>query len=192
MTTPTEEPISLAEAKRHLRVDINDDDVLITMLITAVREYVEEHILRRALISQTWDYYLDAFPAKDELVIPMPPLQSVTSISYTDENDVTTTFSATNYAVDTVSEPGRVKLKANASWPSVSLAPVNGVVTRFVAGYDAAAAVPQMIKQAMLLTIADLYENRESIVVGTIVQSIPLTAKLLLWPFRIVGWPGAE
>lgn len=190
ITAPAEEPISIAEVKRHLRVDIEDDDVLIMQLITAVRTHVEQHILRRALVTQTWDYYLDAFPASNQIVIPMPSLQSVTSISYTDANDVTSTLDASSYVVDTVNEPGRVMLKASASWPSTTLAPLNGVAIRFVAGYGLAAAVPQMIKQAILLTIGDLYENRENIVVGTIVTELPIGAKLLLWPYRVLTWAG--
>lgn len=99
---PAEEPITLEEAKSHLRVDIEDDDNLILNLITAARQKAES-ILKRALITQTWIYYPDDFPDKDYIELPMPPLQSVSSVTYTDYNGAVTIFgSATVQASGTI------------------------------------------------------------------------------------------
>jgi uncharacterized phiE125 gp8 family phage protein len=160
VTGPVEEPIDLQEAKDHLRVDITADDALIGRQITAVRQVVEK-MYDIALVNQTWDMYLNAFPG-GHIEIPIWPLSSVTSVKYTDIDSVESTYSSANYIVDTVSRPGQIVLKTSASWPGDSLIEVNGVVVRFIAGYGATAAtVPYPVKQAILLLLGDLYENRE-------------------------------
>jgi len=187
ITGPTIEPVSLAEAKLHLRVDVSDDDALIDGLIVAAREKAE-NILRRALITQTWDLHQDGFPSGNELKLPFPPLQDITTIKYTDKDGNESTFDEANYIVDTASEPGRVFLDYGKSWPSVTLQPADGVVTTFVCGYgDAATDVPQVIKQAMLLTIGEWYENRENAISARLAE-IPSAAKNLLQPIRVFGW----
>jgi uncharacterized phiE125 gp8 family phage protein len=186
VTAAAIEPVTLAEAKDQLRVDITDDDVLIAGLIVVAREFAEA-ITRRALITQTWDYIMDAFPAGDRLALPLAPLQSVTSITYVDDEDASDTVSSADYQVDTDSEPGRIVLKSTATWPSVTLRAANGVTVRFVAGYgDDVEDVPQKIRQAMLLMVGHWYENREDTVGVGNVQRIPMGAEWLLWPERVL------
>lgn len=187
ITPPTEEPVSLEEAKLHLRVDISDDDALIGGLIQAARERAED-ILRRALITQTWELTLDRFPSGNELELPFPPLQSVASIKYTDSDGDEAEFSSDDYIVDTAEEPGKVILAYGSNWPSVTLYPTGAVKVRFVAGYGEATAVPQTFKQAILLMAGEWYENRENAVQQRMAE-IPLAAKNLLWPRRVLGWP---
>jgi uncharacterized phiE125 gp8 family phage protein len=110
ITAPAAEPVSTSEAKSHLRVDTTADDTYIGTLITVARQNVESH-LRRALISQTWEVVLDAFPA-GVIRLPKPPLASVTSIKYTDDEGNESTYSSANYVVDSDTEPGRVVLKS--------------------------------------------------------------------------------
>lgn len=183
-TAPASEPITLAEGKLHLRVDHTADDSLITALITVARERVED-ITRRALISQTWDLKLDAWPVLSELRIPLPPLLSVTSVKYLDKDGIESTMPSTDYIVDTASEPGRIVLAWAKSWPeTTTLYPVNPITVRFVAGYGAAGSdVPQAIRQAMLLMIGEWYENRENAGEARL-QQISLSAEALLWPYR--------
>ena len=116
ITAPATEPVTSTEAKSHLRVDTTADDTLIGTLITAARQHVEAH-LRRALITQTWELVTDAFPVGDVLRLPLPPLVSVTSIKYTDEDGAESTFSSGLYVVDTDSTKGRVVLKNGETWP---------------------------------------------------------------------------
>lgn len=184
VTGPAIEPIALAEAKLHLRVDDTADDNLITALITVARERVE-HITRRALITQTWDLKLEDWPSGDELRIPLPPLQSVTSVKYLDQDGAESTMDSADYIVDTASEPGRIVLAWDATWPSsTTLYPANPITVRFVAGYgDAGSDVPQAIRQAMLLMIGEWYENRENAGEARL-QQISLSAEALLWPYR--------
>lgn len=89
---PSIEPVSLAEAKAHLRVEVNDENSLIQTLITAARQYVET-ATRRALLQQTWDDKLDAFPC-GAIVLPLSPVTSVTSITYLDTAGVSQTWSS--------------------------------------------------------------------------------------------------
>lgn len=185
-TAPTTEPVTTAEAKTHLRVTTSDDDTYIGTLITVARRHVET-ITGRALINQTWDYFLDNFPPGDKIVIPLPRLSSVTSVKYTDKDNVQTTLAASKYIVDTNNEPGQIVLAYGESWPTFTQKPINAVEIRFVAGYGSGAAnVPEGIKQAMLLLIAHWYENREPVNIGNIVTEIPETINALLWPYRIM------
>lgn len=187
-TAPATEPVSTAEAKSQLRVDVSDDDTLIGTYVTAARQWVE-HLLRRALITQTWDLFLDEWPAGGVITVPLPPLQSVSGIYYTADGSAEATWSSGNYLVDAKSEPGRVLLQRTASWPSDTLEDANGVRVRFVAGYGAAAAVPQPIKQAILLLVGHYYENREAVVIGgAIPKEVPLAAQALLSPYRVYRW----
>lgn len=187
ITPPAKEPVSLEEAKLHLRVDISDDDALISGLVQAARERAED-ILRRALITQTWELTLDRFPSGNELELPLPPLQSVASIKYTNSDGNENEFSSDDYVVDTAEEPGKVVLAYGSTWPSVTLYPTGAVKVRFIAGYGEAVAVPQTFKQAILLMAGEWYENRENAVQQRMVE-IPLAAKNLLWPRRVLGWP---
>jgi uncharacterized phiE125 gp8 family phage protein len=189
-TGPTVEPITLADAKVHLKVDSTDDDDLINALIGTAREMAETK-LGRVLITQTWNWVMDRFPGSRQVVLPLPPLQSVVSIKYKDAAGEDQTIDAGDYIVDTAPEPGRVVLAKNASWPSAELYPASAVTFQYKAGYgDAASNVPGPIKQACLLMIGEWYENRENVAdikrVGP--DSIPLGASNLLWPYRIMRW----
>lgn len=164
---PAEEPISLGEAKPCLRVDFNDDDVLINRLITAARQYCED-FQRRAYITQTWELWLDAWPDKDYITIPRPPLQSVTFVKYYGADNKEYTLPTTDYFVDDKNEPGRVVLAYGKSWPSTTLRPANAVMVQFIAGYGTADKVPEKIKQAMYLLIGHWYEHREAVLTGSI------------------------
>lgn len=190
VTAPTVYPVTLQVAKNHLRVDndIIEDDALIMGLIAAATEYAET-FTRRALISQTWDYKRDAFPNGDGFYLPLPALQSVTSITYTDSDGTSQTFSSSKYIVDTDSKPGRIALAYQQSWP-VTRNIINAVTTRFVAGYgDDPADVPESIRLAMLLMIGHWYENRESVAAlpsGMTFTECPESAKALMWQHRVL------
>lgn len=184
---PAEEPITLTEAKAHLRVDFTDDDGYITALITAARMITEERT-NRALITQTWDYVLDCFPPNLIIKLPKAKLQSVTSIDYTDMNGVTSTFDSANYIVDADSVPGRISLGYNKLWPTTILQPISAVNIRFVAGYGNAATVPQPLIQAMYYLISQWYEQREPVVLSrSQLMPVPLTFDLLIGPYRVVS-----
>lgn len=181
-TAPTVEPVSLMEAQEHLRLDSDDDAGLVSRLITTAREYCESY-QSRAYITQTWYLYLDAWP--DYIKVPLPPLQSVTSIKYYDTSNTESTFSASNYYVDTNSTPGRIVLGYGKTWPSTTLRSANGICVEFVCGYGATpSTVPQSFIQAMLLLIGHWYENREASSEKALID-VPLAVDSLLWTERV-------
>lgn len=186
VTGPTSEPVTLAEAKLHLRVDIDTDDDLIDGLLVAAREYVERVCRPQlALITQTWMLVRDSLPGATVELRPYP-LQSVSAIVITDQDGGETTVSAASYLVDTHSEPGRVRLKSTASWPAVTLQELNGFQVTFVAGFGSDGSdVPRQIHMAMLLLVGHWYENREpQIVTGAVPASLAFTVQALLAPWR--------
>lgn len=186
ITAPTVEPVTLAEAKLHSRIDVTDDDALVTAQIVAARMYCEQWT-RLALVTQTWEAVLNDWPLGREYVLPLAPLASVVSVKYTNDAGVEATMAATDYLVDTARKPGRMVLRTAASWPSVTLQEASGIKIRFTAGYGAtAAAVPQPLRQGMLLLIGTWYENREAMafVVGMPTE-IPHTVQALWRPYQV-------
>jgi uncharacterized phiE125 gp8 family phage protein len=182
VTPPEVEPVTLAEAKAHLRLDTNTDDAYVSALITAARERVEL-FLRRALITQEFEYTIDCFTA-GEIDLPRPPLQSIEWIKYIDTAGTLQTLPAENYVSDVSSnEIARIALAWNHFWP-IARSSINAVVIRFVAGYgDSTEDVPQAIRHGILIEIANLYENREDLVVGQTVEMMSVSERLL-WPYR--------
>lgn len=184
VTAPPVEPISLQEAKDHLRVDTTDEDALIDALIMAARQHTEKY-LARALITQTWDWNLPCFPREFE--VPYPPLQSVTSIKYYDGDNVQQTLSSSVYEVNTASTGGLIREAIGQTWPA-HYTRYDAITVRFVAGYgDGVGDVPWPIKAAMLLFVAHLWCNRE-LATDRPQQEVPfgycdLLAPYVIWKF---------
>ncbi|MCB1567832.1 MAG: hypothetical protein KDI69_03305 [Xanthomonadales bacterium] len=186
VTAPSGDVITTDEAKDHVEEVTAANDTKIAAMVAAAVARLDgrDGILGRALLSQTWDMKLDAFPDEDEISIPLPPLQSVTSISYVDGNGDTQTMSTDDYVVDTATQPGVVALAYSKSWP-VARSQRNAVTIRFVAGYGAAGAVPAPIKHAILLMVGEMFENREDSIVG--LSYAPTRAvDQLLFPYRVL------
>jgi uncharacterized phiE125 gp8 family phage protein len=186
ITPPEVEPVTLEEAKAHLRLNDDSDDAYVSALITAARERVEL-FLRRALITKAFECALDSFPANQVIDLPRPPLQSVESIQYVDTAGTVQTLAPDDYVVDaSSSEIGRVALAWNRFWP-ITRSSINSILIQFTAGYgDAAEDVPQTIRQGILIEISNLYENREDVVVGQNISMLSLSERLL-WPYRALS-----
>ncbi|AMU86674.1 head-tail connector protein [Dehalococcoides mccartyi] len=175
ITPPASEPVSLSEAKLHLRVDTSADDTYISNLITAARQYLESVALQKTLGTQTLEYVLSQFPC-GEIQIPRPPLQSITSIKYTDSEGVEHTIDSGDYIVNTDCSPGLVVPAYGSDWPSNSLIPSGGIRIRYQAGYT---TVPEMFKHAIKLLIGHWYENRGTVSFGSIPSNIQFTINAL-------------
>lgn len=157
-TGPTIEPVTLAEAKLHLRVDVADDDTLITSLIKAARESCEM-TEGRAYLEQSITAKLDVF--EDLILLPRPPLISITSIKYLDLDGVQQTLATSYYDTDIISEPGIITLAYNQNWPNTRDVH-HAIEIIYKAGYGSAvAAVPERVKSAMKLLLTYFYENRQ-------------------------------
>jgi len=198
---PTTEPITLGEAKDHLRVQNNSDNTYITSLITSSRQEVEEYT-GLAIINQTWTGYLDRFPNIDnnhwfdgiiqapinlntkasEIEIPKRPLQSITHIKTYSDDDVATIISTNDYQVTTYNAPnpkkGKITLRDGKLWPSFTRN-ADGVEIKFIAGYGSASDVPEALKQAIKIIVAYRYCNRED-------SSMPRQVQYLLNSYREV------
>lgn len=162
-------------------------DPLLNVLIASARATAEQY-LHRLLVAQTLDAYFDEFPNKAPYEFVLPPLATVTSITYVDTDGATQTLDASVYSVDAKSKPARISRAYDQSWPDTRVQN-NAVTIRFVAGYGAAAAVPQCIKQWMMVRIATAWENRHALVIGTsgMVELPPAFVDGLLDSERVYG-----
>jgi len=163
ITPPSLTPVTLDEAKAHLRVLHDDDNTYITYLIEAATEQAEE-ITSRQFVEATWELYVDGFSESIELA--KSPLIAVDKIEYIpDGSDTFVLLDASLYRVDDISEPAVVYKNRNVNYPSVADQESSVKIT-FRSGY--VSGVPTALKQWMLIRIATMYENREEIVIGTI------------------------
>jgi uncharacterized phiE125 gp8 family phage protein len=183
LSAPTVEPITLSEAKAHLRVDASSEDTLIQSLILASRLHIEA-ALDIALITQTWRLRLDRWPRARSLNLPLSPVRSLTAVRVFDVDDDSETVANTAFILDGTANPARLVLSGSSSLPVPGRA-ANGIEIDFVAGYgDAPEDVPQSIRQAVLLLIAHWYENREPVEIGATATVIPGAVSELLSPYR--------
>ncbi len=163
LTPPTVEPITVAEAKNHLRIDadITQDDTLIALLIGAARRFAEMKT-GRSFITQQWRRTLDAFPCYGgAVVLERGPVQAITSVSYQDMTGAWQVMPAEDYVADIAGSPERIALAFGRIWP-IALPQLASVRVDYRAGFgDDAAAVPEGIRQWMLLRLTTLYEHRE-------------------------------
>jgi len=166
---------------------IIEDDLLDEQISSARQEI--EGLTRRKLITQTWDYYLQAFPFKNYFKVPFGNLQTVSYLKYTDsDGTITTMTEGTDYIVETNGEGcGRIVLPYSVSWPSFTAYPSNPIVLRFVCGWADADEVPKMLKSAIKLIGTDLYENREGQMWGIAGSNYQdnKTLKRLLAPYTL-------
>lgn len=203
---PSGEPVLLADARNHLRVDadLTSDDTLITLLIGAARRYAESYT-GRSFITQKWRLILDSFPGPSLMGVPigqpfsMPahavqfergPVQSVDSIVYLDMGGVQqtiTTPAAPDYAIDLSGPVPRMTPGFGRIWP-IPLPQIGSVQINYTAGYGSNASdVPEGIRQWILLRVATLYEHREEVAAMQRGQIHPLPfVDSLLDPYRVV------
>lgn len=188
ITAPAIEPISVSEARTHLKLK-PDDEILddeIVSIISVAREKIENET-RRALITQTWEAVSAKFPWSSDcpIELELPPLQSVTSVKYLDIDGVEQTWNPSLYQVNTKSTPGLILPVFGEAYPETGDV-INAVIIEFVAGYgDEAKDVPSPLRHAMKLIIGELFVRREEAIVGAAITTIPVSASNLISPYVI-------
>ena len=181
---PAAEPISLAEAKAHLRVDASDEDALLNALIVAARMFIERN-LGLALITQGWSYFLDFWPRSCCVTLPISPVEAVSAVKVHDGAGGFVDLDADAYAIDVLSQPARLVLRSAV--PAVASRELNAFEIALTAGYgDEASDVPAPIRHALTLLVAHWFERREPVVLGVAPQEVPATIAGLLLPYRRV------
>lgn len=182
LAAPAVEPVTLAEAKAHLRVDASNEDVLIGSLLLTSRLHIEA-ALGLAMITQSWRLYLDRWPLGDTVELPLAPLQSVTAARVKTSAIVTETLAPTSDLVDLASRPPRLVWNS-AVRPDPGVA-ANGIEIDFTAGFGAdGASVPAPLKHAIIMLTAHWYEHRDPVEVGANDARIPDAVSDLIQPFR--------
>lgn len=165
-----------------------EDDLLELLIAAATLELDgpgEQNWLGRALCTQTLEYRIDRFPER-RIVLPLPPLRSVTSIKYVDGDGVLQTMDPADYVAfnaagsppEIVQGPGYVEPSFDSCWPATRAVP-EAVRVRFEAGYGAPSDVPSLIKIWLLMRLGTLYENREQVIVGASVAETPFINAML-------------
>lgn len=186
------EPVTLNEAKSHLRIEssFTDDDTYINTLISVSRNICENYVGFLLAHNTKLYYYLDEFPVNEVIYMYGVSVIDSTSvsISYYDKDDAATTLSSDLYNIDSESIPTRIFLKENTSFPSTSNNIPSNIRVTFPAGPSTSLELPRSLYQAILLTIGHLYENRQNVVVGDgRPYEVPQTAEYLMNPFRVIS-----
>lgn len=176
---PIAEPITLAEAKLHLRVDDTADDTLIAAQLSAARESAEQY-LNIAIAEQTWEVALDGFPLHAAIELPGGAVSSIVSVTYANAVGTDTVISASGYALNNYGSPSWLIPAYGTNW-AASYATPNAIRVRYIVG---GGVLSPSIRAAILLTLGHLYAQREDSS-AVPVSAIPMGARALLQPFRI-------
>ena len=163
---PVVEPVTITDAKAHLRVDTDADNTYIMGLVAAARAWVEEY-LDRSLVHTQWTMRLDGFPPNglDNLELPRPPMATASAVSavaitYTTETGAVVVFPSHEYRVDRNSTPGAISPLYEQAWP-VHRRDDNSVTITWWGGYgEDGTKVPKVVRAAILMLVAYWYERR--------------------------------
>ena len=178
---PASEPLSLAEAKAHLRLDTADEDDLVTALIIAARQIVEKHT-GLALLTQTWRIVADSWPALPPVRLPLRPFASLAAVRVFDQANVATLLAPATYFVDAQPYAARLQFANTPPAPGRAIA---GIELDVVAGFGAApATVPEPLRLAIRMLVAHWFEARGDAAGDASPRQIPVVVEALLQPFR--------
>ena len=182
ITAATSYPVSLTEAKSHLKVDTTADDTYITSIIKAATQLSEEYT-NRFFIDTVIEQTCSDFAQLQTLF--KSKVSAVAHVKYYDSDNSLQTLSATIYDTQLKYEPSQIQLADDKSFPEITKRN-DAVVARYTVGYGASASdVPEIIKQAILLTIGNFYQNRNSVVIGRIATELPMNVKWLLDTYKV-------
>lgn len=181
---PATEPVSVAEAKAHLRIDGDAEDVLLASLVITSRLHIEA-ALGLALITQGWKLLLDRYPDDGAIVLPLTPVAGVTSFSVATGDGARQLLRPAAYEIDLASRPARIVRAVAGFWPPPATRS-SGIEVAFTAGYGAQPTdVPEPIRRAILLLVAHWYEHRDPIEIGNAGARVPAMVSALVEPYMV-------
>lgn len=192
ITPPTFEPITLVQAKAHMRVEHTDDDAMIDAWITAARQWVEKYtgltLCETTLEAVFWQYP-DVY-----IELPKPPVIEIVSFKYTTSEGTDTTLATDQYTLDNGNSIApRVVPAYGVAWPGTRWQS-SSLRVRYRAGYARAGSptetnlIPQTLVSAVKLIVGHLNEHREAAIDGARVEELPLGVKWLCQPHRVEGF----
>lgn len=180
---PALEPVTVAEAKAHLRLDGTAEDALIQSLITTARLHIES-ALGLSLMTQTWAWFLDRWFRRPRISLPLRPVQSIESIRIWSQDGSSQLISPSQFFLDGQGTPARIVWLGTGEPPEPSR-DVNGIQISLTTGFGSNAGdVPATVRHAILLLVAHWYENREPVEIGSAINAIPPMVTELLAPHR--------
>jgi uncharacterized phiE125 gp8 family phage protein len=181
LTPPSIEPWTVAEAKSFLRVEHGDDDTIIAVLIAAARGHVEA-LTRRALLTQSWRFVLDAWPANGRMVLRMGPLRSVLAARVFDTANNASSIDIETFVIDIAAD-----VIASPCWALPAPGRLSaGIELDLQLGYGATAAdVPDPLRHVVRMLVAHWYENRGLAAIGASVAALPVGVDALIAPYRV-------
>lgn len=186
VTKPSLMLLNHQELQKQCELLDGDHDSYLTRLLENATAAAERYT-GRAFATQTWRLTLDRFPCRT-IKLPRPPLQSVTSITYIDEDGAEQTLDSSLYVVATDSHPGRVAPAYDEVWPATRTT-LEAVKITYVAGHTSVDDVPEEAKQAVGVMVADWFVNRETTTEKEM-RRVPLSAQWLLNGLKIGQVPG--
>ena len=172
--------LSLSEAKKHLVVEDSHDDALIGSLVAAATDFIEGHT-HQTIKERVKTLVIDGF--SDEIELPAVPVQSVDSIKYNDTDEAEQTLATSVYRVDSRNLKTKVCLAYDQDWPNTTAAPESVTIT-YTAGYEAGLE-PELLKQAALLLLGSLYDQRENHITGVSIGEVPISAEFLMQKYVV-------
>ena len=183
VTTAAVNPLfTTAQAKEHLKIDVTDDDTIIDNLILAATQsceiFTNQYFIDTVVTqySDTWDDFYTLYKS---------PVDSITHVKYYDSNDTQQTLASSNYILGHYSQPARIGVAVGGTLPNLSDR-INAVEVKYTVGYGTASSdVPEGIRQAVLLTLSNWYENRQSVITGRTATELPLSSQYLLDQYKI-------
>ena len=178
-TTPV---FTTAEAKAVLKVDVSDDDTGIDNLVAAATEscqiYTNQYFINTVVTqySDNWDSFYTLYKS---------PVVSITHVKYYDTDDSLQTLASSNYILDNTSKPARIGIAVDGSLPNLADR-INAVEVKYTVGYGTASTdVPEGIRTAIILTVGNWYENRQTVITGRTATELPLSSQYLLDQYKI-------
>lgn len=183
LVPPATEPWTVADAKSFLRVENDDDDVLIAALIASARGQVEA-LTRRGLITQAWRLVLDRWPHDGRIAPRLAPLRAVTAARIYNATGDTVAIDVERFVVDAA-----MNTIAAPPWSlPIPGRDVAGIELDVTVGFgDAASDVPDVLRHAVRTLVAHWYDNRGLAAIGQSVAMLPGSVNAMIASYRVLS-----